>query len=442
MISWKFIRVSEMTEKTRIINDVPCTFCGCLCDDLIIEVSGERIVKNTNGCAISKEKFLGHRENRCEFPTIDGESVPLQQAIKKAAEIVTSARRLLVYGLSSTENDAHREAYRIAEYLRGLVDNTSSVCHGPTIMGTQESGESAAMLAEVRHRADLVIYWGANPASAHPRHIPRYIRQPGEYVSDPKTKREIWIVDIRKTTTARMVDRFIRVKPGDDLEVLLSLRALVRGHELDVKEVGGIHIDELREIASKLKDVKYGVFFFGLGLSQSRGRHRNVDAAIRLVQDLNSYTKWTMMPMRGHYNVTGANKTSTWQTGFPFAVDFSKGYPRFQPGEYTAVDLLARGEVDALLNIASDPVAHFPKAAVNHLMRIPIINIDPKVNMTSKIAKVNIPSAIAGIECDGSASRMDGLPLYLKKLVEPRDGIYPDREILQMLYKSIREDIE
>ena len=52
------------------------------------------------------------------------------------------------------------------------------------------------------------------------------------------------------------------------------------------------------------------------------------------------------MPMRGHYNVSGANKTSTWVTGYPFAVDFARGYPRFSPGEYTAVDMLANGEAD------------------------------------------------------------------------------------------------
>ena len=39
----------------------------------------------------------------------------------------------------------------------------------------------------------------------------------------------------------------------------------------------------------------------------------------------NSFTKWNMMPMRGHYNVAGANKTSTWQTGYPYAVDYARG---------------------------------------------------------------------------------------------------------------------
>ncbi|NHJ14583.1 MAG: formylmethanofuran dehydrogenase subunit B [Candidatus Thorarchaeota archaeon] len=427
-----------MTEAKRVYENIPCTFCGCLCDDIIIEVSENRIVKNTNGCAISKERFLGHAENRSLQPTIEDKRVTLKEALERAADIISSSKRLLIYGLSSTENDAQREAYKLAELAKGVVDNTTSVCHGPTILGAQESGEAAASLAEVRHRSDLVIYWGANPAAAHPRHIPHYIRQPGEYVTDPKEGRKIWLVDIRATTTARMVDKFIMIKPGTDFEVLLALRALIRGIRLDVSEVGGIGIVELEKMAETMKSAKYGVLFFGLGLTQSRGRHRNIDAAIRLIQDLNSHTKWTMMPMRGHYNVSGANKTSTWVTGYPYAVDFARGYPRFQPGEYTAVDMLAKGEADALLNIAADPVAHFPRDAVQHLLKIPVINIDPKVNMTGKVATVNIPAAIAGIECDGAATRMDGLPLYLRKVIDPPKGVIPDREILRMIHDSLK----
>lgn len=435
-----------MTALSQIYDDVPCTFCGCLCDDIRIVVEDNIIVKCDNGCAISKTRFLGHKDNRIQFPQIRSNKTlvqaSLEDAINRAAEIIISARRLLVYGLSSTENDAHREAYMIAEDVGGIADNTSSVCHGPSIIGSQESGEPTGSLAEVKHRADLVIYWGANPMFAHPRHIRRYVRAQGEYVDDPKKDRKIWIVDIRKSASAGAADRFIKIEPGKDLEVLSTIRALVRGHAVDVKQVGGLTIEELEEIATTFKQAKYGVLFFGLGLTQSKGRHRNVDAAIRLVQDLNSFTKWQMMPMRGHYNVTGANKTSTWQTGYPFSVDYSRGYPRYQPGEYSAVDLLFRRDVDAVLNIAADPAAHLPKDTVAFLSTIPVINLDPKMNMTSLIAEVNIPAAIAGIECDGAAVRMDGLPLYLKKVIDPPEGVLPDREVLHLIRAAVEKGVQ
>jgi formylmethanofuran dehydrogenase subunit B len=430
-----------MGQELETFEHIVCPFCGCLCDDIHLEVKDGEIIKNDNGCAISKAKFLNRMEDRYFHPWIkmneEMKEVSLEEAVKKAVGIIAKSRRLLVYGLSSTENDAHREAYKIAETAGGVVDNTASVCHGPSILGVQESGEPAGSLAEVKNRADLIIYWGSNPQFAHPRHLSRYIRVPGAYIKDSKAEREIWVVDIRKSITSGIADKSIILEPGTDLEFISALRAIIRGHSLDVEEVAGHSIDEITEIADKLKNIKYGNLFFGLGLTQSKGRHRNIDAAIRLVQDLNSYAKWNMMPMRGHYNVAGANKTSTWQTGYPFAVDYARGYPRYQPGEYTAVDMLVNGEADVLLNIASDPAAHFPRAAIQHMATIPIINIDPKKSMTSLMAEVNIPTAIAGIECDGAATRMDGLPLYLKKVTDPPEGQLPDRDVLKMIHDEL-----
>ena len=47
------------------------------------------------------------------------------------------------------------------------------------------------------------------------------------------------------------------------------------------------------------------------------------------------------------------------------------------------------------------------------------------------------PTAIAGIECDGAATRMDGLPLYLKKVIDPPESQIPDREVLKMIHDEL-----
>ena len=40
----------------------------------------------------------------------------------------------------------------------------------------------------------------------------------------------------------------------------------------------------------------------------------------------------------------------TWQTGYPFGVNFFAGYPRFNPGEFSGPAMLARGEIDRSLS--------------------------------------------------------------------------------------------
>jgi formylmethanofuran dehydrogenase subunit B len=170
----------------------------------------------------------------------------------------------------------------------------------------------------------------------------------------------------------------------------------------------------------------------------SSGKLRNVDAALSLVRDLNQRTKFAIMPMRGHFNVSGADTVFTWQTGYPYAVDFSRGYPRYNPGETTAVDVLLRKESDAALVVASDPVSNLPRRAAEHLVRNPLVVVDPHLNATGLMADVVFPSAFVGIETEGTAYRMDHVPLPLKKIVDPPRGLLSDEQILTRILSKVR----
>jgi len=174
-------------------------------------------------------------------------------------------------------------------------------------------------------------------------------------------------------------------------------------------------------------------------VTMSKGKLRNVDAALSLTRDLNAFTKFVIMPMRGHFNVSGADTVFAWQTGYPYAVDFSLGYPRYNPGETSVIDVLLRKESDAALVVASDPVSNFPRRAVEHLVRNPLVVIDPHLNATSQMADVVFPSAFVGIEASGTAYRMDHVPLPLKKVVEPPERVLPDEEILRRLLSEVRK---
>jgi len=421
-----------------VFTDVVCPFCGCLCDDLEVTVEDGHVKGVKNACGISRSKFLNHEKNRLEAPTVDGVEVPLEKAVDAAADILSTSRRPLVYGLSSTECVAIAKAVELAELAGGVVDNTSSVCHGPTILALQQVGESKTTLGEVKNRADLVIFWGSNPSQAHLRHIIRYSGMAkGRFIPNGRKDRYIITVDIRKTGTTRLADEYVKVEPNRDFELLQALRAAVRGHELLAESVAGVPREKVTELAERMKTAKFGIVFFGLGLTQSEGRHMNIDAAVGLVAELNNHTKFLLTPMRGHYNVGGANAVTTWQTGYPYAVDFSRGYPRYNPGEYTSIDLLARGEVDSALVIASDPVSTFPAGVVRNLAKIPVVTLDHKVTPTTMLSKVVIPVATAGVEAEGTAYRMDGVPLRLSKLVEPREGVHSDAEVLEMMIKRM-----
>lgn len=162
----------------------------------------------------------------------------------------------------------------------------------------------------------------------------------------------------------------------------------------------------------------------------------NVRELFALVTDLNAHTRFSVIPMRGHGNVTGADQVFTWQTGFPFAVNLARGYPRYGPGEYTAVDMFAKRETDAALILSSDPGAHFPKKAVDYMKEIPLVVMDPEKSLSAEIAKVWLPVAKYGIDSPGTAYRMDTVPLLARALIPAHRP--SDEEVLTKIIKEIR----
>ncbi len=295
-------------------------------------------------------------------------------------------------------------------------------------------------LGEVKNRADFIIYWGGNPAECHPRHFTKYALMPkGKFLPRGRKDRTMVLVDIRETMSAKAADIFLQVRPGKDFEMLTILRALVKNQKVSAEAAAetGLTLEQLQDLVNRMKAAKFGVLFFGMGLSMTRGKHMNSAAALTLAAELNAFTKFVAMPMRGHGNVTGADVVLRYTTGYPFGVSLTRGYPRFNPGEYSTVDLLVRGDNDATLVIGADPGATMPKPAIEHLKRTPTIVLDPKVTHTSRLARVHITTAVAGISAPGTAYRMDEVPLPLRP---PLKSPYPtDEEVLKRIVAAVQK---
>ena len=312
-----------------VITAVTCPVCGTFCDDIEIIVENNVIIEARNACAMGAAKFLNFSTHRTKQPLIrkNGELVEasMDEAIEKAAKILVDANYPLLYGWSNTSCEAIRVGLELAEEVGAVIDNTSTVCHGPSILAVQDDGIPGATQGQLRHRADLIIYWASNPWSAHPRHPERY-----SMFSDGRFQKSTWVnylsrlrgvmskkkiqrasnlvlkkdfcfvpqveeglphnvyqkrrrtivVDVRKTRTADAADCFFQLEPEQDYELLQALRVLINDGELDVDEVAGIPVETLEQLADVMISCKLGIIFFGLGLTMSKGKHRNIDAAI------------------------------------------------------------------------------------------------------------------------------------------------------------------
>jgi formylmethanofuran dehydrogenase subunit B len=72
------------------IENVVCTFCGCLCDDIVVEVEDNHITAAKKACGHGRSLFL-NAHTQARQPTIDGQEVEWPQAMDEVARILSDA---------------------------------------------------------------------------------------------------------------------------------------------------------------------------------------------------------------------------------------------------------------------------------------------------------------------------------------------------------------
>lgn len=401
--------------------NIVCPVCGASCDDIQVELEGQGLTVR-NACKMGNAKFqevVSPHRIKEPLVRVDGDlrRASWDEAIEMTARILANSERPLLFMGSETSTEAMEVGIHMAEFLGGIADSNSTVCHGPTTMGIQEAGRVGATAGQSKSRADLTVYWGSNPLESMPRHMSRYAVYPrGYWTQRGRFDRTVICVDPRRSITAENADLHIQLNPNTDYELLSALLTLLHGKRPhhSAEDVTGVSISEMEKMLDMMKSCNFGAIYVGLGIASSYGKHRNAEMAFNLVKELNSHTKFVIGALRGHCNVAGFNQIASYLYGFPFGLDFARGYPRYNPGEYTAVDVLREKDVDAAFILSADLVSHFPAACSEYLAKIPVACIDIAPCPTTMLSDVVLPGVIDAMESDGTFYRLDDVPIYFQ----------------------------
>jgi len=293
--------------------------------------------------------------------------------------------------------------------LGATLDPAIPAFHRDAIVAMQAVGVSTCTLGEVKQRADVVLFWGADPAKSHSRLYERFLDPPGTFVS-----RDRHIIGIGSQRNSNRVDEFLQIDTSETLVILTALRAIIGGVELSAESIGGINVQQLQQLASRLQQASYSVIFFG----QEIGGAAEIEAIFLLVRLLNAQSRCAAIGLGG----TQCENVLTWQTGYPCGVNFSLGYPRYDPYAYSTNTLLERGEVDAVLMVGSENLAELSTAAQSQLAKLPLILLENAGSTSSLDPTIRITTARPGVHCGGTIFRMDGVPLKLRAI---RDSSLP-----------------
>lgn len=423
----------------QLHRDVVCLACSCMCDDIVVATRNNQVETVQHACPLGQRWFEQGEDAQRPACRVAGDPATIAAGAAAAAKILKAARYPLIYGLGEATCEAQQRAVAIADWLGGTIDTATSFGHAPSIMAFQNVGKVTCSLGEIKNRSDLVIYWGADPAGNQPRLLSRYtIDPPGMFLPRGRADRQVVAIDIRPTSTTALADTFIQLQPQSDFEALSALRMLITGQTPDaaaLEQATGVSIETWRELAQAMTQARYGAILFGMGLMRTGGRHNNCELLLRLVRDLNHHTRFVCRSVRQRGNVTGADKVVAWRTGYPFCVNLSRGYPRYNPGEFNTAVTLARGEPDAALIVGNDPMPDFTPDSHRHLRSIPYITLSADDTPLAREAAVSFTTARFGLACGGTVYRMDEVPLALRPVLSSQ---FPtDADVLQRLEDAI-----
>lgn len=407
-----------------------CTGCGLLCDDIEVEFEKNRINKVYTACRIGVAHIKEGKEN--PIFRVDNNPVDEMGAINKAATILKNAKNPLIFGLETSTNETQKLAIELAKKTNATLDDTSSFCLGSVVEAIINNKIRTCTFDDIRNKADVIIFWGTDPADSHPRHLSKhsYFPRGSEKQRGWEEERTAIAIDIRRSHTAKICGNYLfQIPPGGDTEFIDALIAGLSGKL--PKTSYNYPPKKILELANILNGAKFGVVFVGGGMIYSL---ENLEPLLRLMKALNEKANFHMVPIVGHYNIRGFNENLFEETGYVNSVKFENGSVKHGP-EHSIVESLKAKTVDAALIIGSDPLSCLPRSIAKNLLEIPVISLDHCETFTSRKAKVYINTAISGVESGGSAIRMDGTKVDFKPIIETN---YPsDETILKKIMEAL-----
>ena len=420
------------------LENVTCPACGLLCDDVSIERDNSGKLKVIDkGCAKSVTFF--ERAVQTSSPSIAGKVVSLIEAVNKAAEILGRSNQPLIAGLG-TEVQGMRSVLSLADKIGATLDHMNAYSNFRNTLVLQNSGWQVTTLTEVRNRVDLLLIIGTDIVRHNPRFFERNIWNKESMFGQDTSAREVVYLGGQNIDTSSGISPK-GVKPTvlpcnlERLpEVVAALRAVVSGKTLIASEIAGIKTSDLESLSERLKAAKYSVVAWVSSDLNINHAELTIQNITELVIKLNAKTRSSGLPLGGSEGDYSVNQTSTWTSGYPVRSRFARQHPEYDPHHFSAEQLLANNEADALLWVSefnpdkTPPNVSIPKIVIGH------------TNMQANNADVFIPVSTAGIDHRGTMFRIDSsVSLPLGKL---RESTLPTlAEVMTAIEAALQKNI-
>ncbi|HEX4019174.1 MAG TPA: molybdopterin-dependent oxidoreductase [Frankiaceae bacterium] len=458
-----------------------CRICNAMCGilvtverDRVVRVRGDAQHPLSEGYTCPKGRALPsfhHDPRRLDQPTIDGGQVgwgvmldDLAERVRRTVDHV-GADGIAMYLASGSAFDSagRRAAERFLRVIGSQQKYTATTIDTPSkpLVAELVGGWSGLTPIWDHERSTLLVLIGSNPVVSHghsnampsPHRLLRGHRSRGG---------EVWVIDPRRTETARAADHHLAPRPGTDWLVLAHLvRALLP--ERGSREDAALHarasgVDRLRDA---LQPLSPGVTSGGSGIPREDldalvaavRRHGRVSAltgtgvSMSSTANVAEWLLWALHVVTDSYDQPGG---MWFNPGYLLQLDtrtlpVSDGTPGAGPpsrpelprrfDEWPCAALLSEieaGDVTTLFVVGGNPVTAFPdakrtRAAFASLETLAVVDVLP--TETTELATHLLP-AVGALERADLPLLLDGYQLavatqFTPAIVPPVAGRWP-----------------
>jgi formylmethanofuran dehydrogenase subunit B len=389
-----------------------CPFCSLLCDHLSVQGPIDALTLHGGTC----HKAQAALSTWTAAPVqawVDGHPVSSAQAIKTAAGLLQRSQQPLFGGLG-TDVAGARALYRLACRTGAICDAAQgeALMHG--LLALQDRGAFTTTLAEVRARADVIVFIGASPLAqaplllqrlglTTPSDTPRHLLLLAGHADDAQ---QLAAHGLHASVTLRQL-----ALTGDVFDQLASLSAQLRV----APHTSGC--GDLHDAVVSLHSARYAVL---IGTPAALPTHGAlvVEAVHRIANQLNQHTRAAALWIGGHNGASTVNQVFTWLSGLPLRSRAGPLGLEHEPHAFDSQRLLQDGAVDSLLWVSSWDATSIPPEFIWRDNTLPLIVIGHPTlaHCAQRPGSVFIPVATPGVDSAGHLFRTDGsllLPLFM-----------------------------
>jgi predicted molibdopterin-dependent oxidoreductase YjgC len=336
------------------------------------------------------------------------------------------------------------------------------------------AGGGTSSYAEIED-TDVIVMWGSNAREAHPiffHHVMAGIRNGAK----------MFVVDPRRTSTARWADRWLGLNVGTDIalsntiarEIIaagLANQSFIQNSTSDFEayktsveqwtlEVGefvtGVPADSIRELAHAYAKAHRAQLCWTLGITEHHNGVDNVLSLINLALLCGHVGRHGagLNPLRGQNNVQGGGDMGAIPNKLPGFQDmldadarakFDKAWGSNIPDHYgwhltQMFEAMGRGDLKAVYVLGENPAqSEADSAHAVHLLEglEHLVVQDIFLTKTAQLADVVLPASAAWCETNGTVTNSERRVQRVRKALQAPEGARDDVEIILQLAERL-----